>query len=70
MAKLLHSERRPGGWRIGDRELHDGDLIEIDKDSRWHVARYEYDWQTREYRLMLDGKGFTIVEDTQARMFA
>ena len=70
MYELQPNERRPGSWRIGDRELHDGDLIEILHEERWHVARYEYKLPLREYCLKLDGKSVAIVPGTKARMFS
>ena len=70
MNELQPNERRPGGWRIGERELHDGDLIEILQQDRWHVARYEYKWPVREYQLRLDGKSIPIIQGTKARMFS
>jgi hypothetical protein len=70
MNELQPNERRPGGWRIGERELHDGDLIEIYNENRWHVARYEYKLPAREYQLKLDGKSVPIIPGTKARMFS
>ena len=69
MEGLHPNENRPGRWRMGERDLQDGDLIEVLLDGRWHVARYEYKWPVREYQLKVDGKYISIVAGTQARMF-
>jgi hypothetical protein len=68
MNELQPNDRRPGGWRIGERELQDGDLIEIYMNERWRVARYEFKWPQREYQLKMDGKNIVIIPGTQARM--
>ncbi len=70
MSELRPSEQRPGRWCIDDRELQDGDLIEIFDDNRWHVARYEYRLPYKEYQLKIDGKTVRIVPGTRARLFA
>ena len=70
MDGLQPNEHRPGRWRISDRDLQDGDLIEVLVDGRWHVARYEYKWSVREYQLKVDGKNIGIVAGTSARMFS
>ena len=70
MDGLQPNEARPGRWRIGNRDLQDGDLIEVLVEERWHVARYEYRLPAREYRLKVDGKYINIVAGTQARMFS
>ena len=69
MDGLQPNDSRLGRWRIGDRDLQDGDLIEVFSDGRWRVARYEYKWTEHEYKLKVDGKHTGIVAGTQARMF-
>jgi hypothetical protein len=69
MNELRPSEQKPGRWCIGERELQDGDLIEIFHDDRWHVARYEYRLPLKEYQLKIDGKTTRIEPGTRARLF-
>ena len=69
MSELRPSEQRPGRWCIGDRELQDGDLIEIFHDNRWRVARYEYRLPLKAYQLKIDGKTVGITQGTRARLF-
>jgi hypothetical protein len=70
MEGLQPNENRPGRWRIGNRDLQDGDLIEVLLDGRWHVARYEYKLSVHEYQLKVDGKYISIIAGTQARMYS
>jgi hypothetical protein len=69
MDALQPNELRPGRWRIGERDLQDGDLIEVFVDGRWRVARYEYQWSSHEYQLKVDGKPVAIAPGTQARKY-
>ncbi len=69
MDGLQPNELRSGRWCIGDRDLQDGDLIEVLLEGRWRVARYEYKLPAHEYRLKVDGKHIDIIAGTQARRF-
>ena len=69
MNELQPNEHKLGGWRIGDRALQEGDLIEIKREERWLVARYEYSPALRTYHLKVNGKIVPIVAGTLARMY-
>jgi hypothetical protein len=55
MTQLHPSPTCPGHWRLGERELAHGDVIEVLILGKWYTAAICHDLGLREYRLLIDG---------------
>ena len=62
MDTIQPSTTHSGKWQIGDHELTDGDVFEIQIGSVWREVRVEYHPLLREQRLFFGDKNLPIIE--------
>jgi hypothetical protein len=67
MSGIRASESNPGKWCLGNRELHQGDLVEVWFLGKWYTATVEFDPVFSEYRFRIYHNVVSCTEDIPAR---
>jgi hypothetical protein len=67
METIQPSTTHPGRWQIGEHELVDGDVFEVQMGAEWREVRVEYYPLLREQRLFFEDKNLPIMAGARVR---